>query len=366
MMSIMSNSSKTKTKPIWEIITLRYLLIIYIVLCILIAGLNFGYAAGATEEVREVITKVWHLYENQFKTLLIIVGCILTLRISKSRPKLQRRNLMGFTIAALVIHICGPILTSNPDLYFFSMPLPWSTIGLQAMIPKSNFYQSHLPYWGVAGMTASVIVFWIINGIVFIGTLLLGRRLQCSHLCLFNGFISETFSPVFPVLGKGISQKLKKLKSFLRLLKWALLILAVLFVIVWLYSLLSGRYNESILQPLSDVEVYKYLSLELLFAMFLWVVFTGRGYCYYCPLGTVLGYISKLSGQRIDTDKSKCLECGKCNRSCPMDIEIMESAIKKECIRDNLCVGCGHCIDTCPTETLEYSTNFLKYIRRDS
>lgn len=367
MMCIMSNSSKskTKTKPVWEIITLRYLLIIYIILCLLIAGLNFGYASNAPEEVSKLITKIWHIYENQFKTLLIITGCILTLRVAKNRPKLQRRNLMGFTIAALVIHIIGPILTSNPDLYFFSMPLPWSTIGLQAMIPESELYQSHLPYWGVTGMTASVIVYWSINGIVFIGTALMGRRLQCSNLCLFNGFISEAFSPAFPVLGKKNKLGAKKLKNFLSFLKWTLLILALFFVTIWIYALFSGTYNHNLLQQLSDIEVYKYLSLELLFAMFLWVVFTGRGYCYYCPLGTVLGYVSKFAGQRIETDKTECIKCNKCNKSCPMDIEIMESAIKREHVKDNLCVGCGHCVDTCPVNTLEYTTKFLKYIKRD-
>lgn len=359
----MGNISKTKSKQPWEVITLKYLLVIYIILCLLIAGLNFGYAPKASEEIKGVITKIWHIYENQFKTLLIIVGSILTLRISKRKPKLQRRNLIGFTVAALVIHIIGPIMTNNPDLYFYSMPLPWSTIGLQSMVTESVFYQSHITYWGVAGMTASVMVFWGLNIVVFVGTLLMGRRFQCSTICLFNGFISESFDLAFPVIGKRKRGTSRRFKLFLISLKWLMLIVSILFVIVWFYTLFSGTYHADIFEVLADVEVYKYLSLELLFAMFLWVVFTGRGYCYYCPLGTVLGYLSRLAGQKIETDKNKCITCNQCNNSCPMNIEIMERAKSRESVVDPLCVGCGHCIDSCPTDTLEYSTNFLKRIK---
>nr|WP_281389051.1 4Fe-4S dicluster-binding protein [Spirochaeta isovalerica] len=98
--------------------------------------------------------------------------------------------------------------------------------------------------------------------------------------------------------------------------------------------------------------------------MFFWVAFTGRGYCYYCPLGTVLGWVSRLAGQRIRTDISDCIKCGKCNVSCPMGIEIKMSAEEKKDVYSSLCVGCGHCVDICPVGTLEYSTAFLGKIRR--
>ncbi|MBE6067196.1 MAG: hypothetical protein E7211_05755 [Clostridium lundense] len=51
--------------------------------------------------------------------------------------------------------------------------------------------------------------------------------------------------------------------------------------------------------------------------MFFWVAFIGRGYCYYCPLGTVLGIIGKAAGQKITTDNAKCAQCSKCNSACP-------------------------------------------------
>jgi hypothetical protein len=71
-------------------------------------------------------------------------------------------------------------------------------------------------------------------------------------------------------------------------------------------------------------------------AMFFWVVFLGRGYCYYCPLGTVLAWVGKLAGQQINTNKSKCTKCNQCNAICPMSIDIKSKAEKGK--KSRLCV----------------------------
>lgn len=98
--------------------------------------------------------------------------------------------------------------------------------------------------------------------------------------------------------------------------------------------------------------------------MFLWIIFTGRGYCYYCPLGTVLSGISRIAGQKIVTDKTECIHCKKCDIVCPMNISISALAREKKAVADSLCVGCGHCVDVCPVNTLEYSTKILDIIKR--
>jgi polyferredoxin len=99
-------------------------------------------------------------------------------------------------------------------------------------------------------------------------------------------------------------------------------------------------------------------------AMFFWIVFTGRGYCYYCPLGTVLGLISKIAGQKITTNNSKCIQCGKCSETCPMSIDIKSAAFYGKDVVDIRCVGCGHCVDACPTKTLSYTTKVLSILKK--
>jgi polyferredoxin len=70
----------------------------------------------------------------------------------------------------------------------------------------------------------------------------------------------------------------------------------------------------------------------------------GRLYCnMICPVGTLLGLISKVSLFRINFNESKCTRCGRCSIVC-----------KSSCI-DSLdhdidvsrCVNCFNCISTC-------------------
>jgi polyferredoxin len=101
-------------------------------------------------------------------------------------------------------------------------------------------------------------------------------------------------------------------------------------------------------------------------AMFFWVAFIGRGYCYYCPLGTVLSGLSRLADQRIDTARTHCVACGRCTESCPMAIDVRAAAVDGQPLRHSRCVGCGRCVDACPTKTLTYTTRFLDRARRES
>ena len=341
----------------WETKTLKALIIVYIFLCLVIAGLNYGLPSSASPTTQELVTKLWHFYENQFKTVLIITGSILTLRIAGRRAKEQRKNLIGFVCAALVVHIVGPILLHSGDLYFFSMPLPWSTTALQLATDQSVFYQSHLPLWGAAGISAILVFYGVYSAIVYGGTILLGRRWQCSTLCLFNGFISESFSPAFPVLGKKRALSGRK-RTVFAFAKWTMLSVSVLITSFWLYAVFF-EVNRRAASLIGTIEIAKYLSLELLVAMLLWLVFSGRGYCYYCPMGTVLGWISRLAGQKIRTDRTQCVNCRKCDTVCPMGIEISVSAMDGKDVTDSRCVGCRHCVDSCRVGTLEYTTRFL-------
>jgi ferredoxin-type protein NapH len=342
-----------------ELVLLKVILWTYIILCLVIAGLNFGYVPKADPDVAKLINSFWHLYENEIKTIFIILGSWLTWRIiSKSqRTTLRKANLLGLIISAMVVHIVGPWILSNKELYFFTMPLPWSTTPLQLLYPSSSFYLSRVPVWGVRGVSVALFFYLFVCVVVLVGTLLFGRRWQCSTLCLFNGFASEVFAPVTPLLGKRKPVKATSLKVFM-VIKWLFFGMALFFTCWWILFLakvpLIGTPSL-----LSKIEVYKYLSTELLMAMFFWVAFTGRGYCYYCPLGTTLALLSKISKQHIATQVTHCIQCNRCNFACPMSIDIKYKAILGQAVTDLRCVGCGHCVDVCPTKTLLYSTTFL-------
>lgn len=70
----------------------------------------------------------------------------------------------------------------------------------------------------------------------------------------------------------------------------------------------------------------------------------GRTYCNtICPVGTVLGFLSRRSLLRITIDKEKCNACGLCSRRCKAScIDGREHRVDY-----SRCVACMDCIDTC-------------------
>lgn len=78
----------------------------------------------------------------------------------------------------------------------------------------------------------------------------------------------------------------------------------------------------------------------------------GRTYCNtICPVGTILGLLSRYSLFRIVIDKEKCNSCGLCSRKCKA------SCIngKEHSIDYSRCVACMDCIDTCKHNAISFT-----------
>lgn len=79
--------------------------------------------------------------------------------------------------------------------------------------------------------------------------------------------------------------------------------------------------------------------------------FSGRTYCNtVCPVGTLLGYVSKFSLMKPHIDVSKCNGCTKCARNCKASC-IDPKAHKIDYSR---CVACMDCIEKCSTGAISY------------
>lgn len=343
---------------------LKYLLAFYIVFCFIVAGLNFGLAKHVSLEKVRAINAVYEFFENELKTLLIILCSFLSLKAFRNSAKrrLYRGSLLMFSVSALLIHILLPLITGNREIYYTAMPLPWATTGLQLLTKESSFYIRHVPLWGLSGISAAVVFFIFMNIFVGLVTLLFGRRVQCAGLCLLNGFAAEIWAPVLPLFGKERKANSGTLRvlSILRIVMFALSVT----LSIWWLLFISGIHLFVHQDFVAQLELIKYLSLELMAAMTFWVFWGGRGYCYYCPLGTFLSLLARIGRQRIRTDLNTCVACGLCTKSCSLSIDVAEFAKKREPVTSSLCVGCGHCVDACPTKTLRYETTFLNLIRR--
>jgi ferredoxin len=83
----------------------------------------------------------------------------------------------------------------------------------------------------------------------------------------------------------------------------------------------------------------------------------GRIYCNsICPVGTVLGLLSKFSLFKIRIDESTCNSCGSCGRKC-----------KASCIDTKLhsidysrCINCFDCIEVCSQTSISFSYAYPK------
>lgn len=77
----------------------------------------------------------------------------------------------------------------------------------------------------------------------------------------------------------------------------------------------------------------------------------GRTYCNtICPVGTILGFLSRFSWFRPAIDKSKCVDCGLCSKNCKASC-IDLSAHQIDYSR---CVDCMDCIDKCRKGAISY------------
>lgn len=94
--------------------------------------------------------------------------------------------------------------------------------------------------------------------------------------------------------------------------------------------------------------VFPILFLTLIFYL---TIKSGRLYCNtICPIGSLLGIISKFTFFKIKIDENSCIECGKCETVCKANC--INSDTKE--IDFTRCVSCFNCFESCPTGGLKY------------
>ncbi|MBN1835142.1 MAG: 4Fe-4S binding protein, partial [Spirochaetales bacterium] len=79
-----------------------------------------------------------------------------------------------------------------------------------------------------------------------------------------------------------------------------------------------------------------------------------RLFCkYLCPMGAFLGLISRASLFKVRRNPVTCIDCGACDRSCPVNIEVSS----RDTVHDWECINCNECVNSCPVpDTLRVTT----------
>lgn len=147
---------------------------------------------------------------------------------------------------------------------------------------------------------------------------------------IFGRFASNLFSPVYRLINNVLAYFAERWNSY-----------AFYHVDVYIKSL-----------PMFIIAIAYFLTITVL------AFVNGRWYCNnICPVGTVLGCLSKFSLFKPHFDEEKCVSCGLCEKNCRC------SAIdsKKHEIDYSKCVACFNCISKCNKGAMKYG--YHKYMK---
>ena len=77
----------------------------------------------------------------------------------------------------------------------------------------------------------------------------------------------------------------------------------------------------------------------------------NRAFCkYICPITVFLKPMTYFSLMRITCNKEKCINCGKCKRVCPMNVDVTDNSRNR--LYGTECIKCMECVMNCPKGAL--------------
>ena len=220
--------------------------------------------------------------------------------------------------------------------------------------------------------------FGVVIGLVLL-TLLMGR-IYCSVICPL-GVLQDIFG-WFGKKAKKNRYTYSKPLSILRYVMLGVLVVALVAGFTSVAALIApysafGRIASTFLAPVyqlgnnllaswaESMDSYAFYSVDIwwkggitfvvalvtLVALFVLAFKNGRTYCNtICPVGTVLGFLSRYSYLKPVIDTTKCNGCGLCARNCKASC--IDS--KNHAIDYSRCVVCLDCIDKCRQGAIKY------------
>ena len=200
------------------------------------------------------------------------------------------------------------------------------------------------PEIALLGLSLSVITIWLIITLFF-------GRIYCSTLCPL-GAVMDLASRTRK------RERVYRYKKPLTALR--LIILAIVFLLIvsrlafarrWLLPF--GLY-ESMLERITQPQVIgATLISALIFALIAITAFLrGRLFCNtLCPMGTLLGMLSRRSLFHMDINTDRCTQCRRCVDVCKAQcIDLQDHVIDM-----SRCVVCFDCLPQCPDDAITYT-----------
>ncbi|EKQ56180.1 MULTISPECIES: 4Fe-4S binding protein [unclassified Clostridium] len=199
--------------------------------------------------------------------------------------------------------------------------------------------------------TIIILVITLIIALIF-------RRSFCGLICPF-GALQEFFG----VIGKKVFRKRfvmqESVDKPLRYLKYIVFLVTLYFAWktagLWINPYDPWAAYGHVSAGVESLTSEYSIGFSVLIVILIGSLLYDRFFCkYLCPMGAVYGIVSKLSPAKITRNESTCVNCGICNKNCPVNIKVSEL---KE-IKSAECINCQSCILSCPkNNTLEFKVS---------
>lgn len=204
-------------------------------------------------------------------------------------------------------------------------------------------------------VTGSFIVF----GLMFLSALFLGR-LWCGWACP-AGALQEIGAPIND--RPAPRRRLDWIK-WLIWLPWIGLI-AVLAIQAGGYRAVDPFFQLDGGLTLLQTEPPWFIVYYVIIALFLGLalVFGRRAGCHticwmapFMIVGRKARNLFRWPALRLKADEEACIDCGRCDRACPMSLNVNEM-VHADTMENSGCILCGSCVDTCPKDVIHYTVS---------
>ena len=200
-----------------------------------------------------------------------------------------------------------------------------------------------------------------LNVVVILGIMLVNfliGRLYCSVVCPM-GIFQDIFIWFHRIIfGKKRPYRYRKPQNWVR---YTVLVLFVILMVLGINGIatLVAPYSAyaRMVANIHGTGLVHWVAIATLCCVGVMSFMYGRLWCNtLCPVGTLLGLISKYSLFGIRIDPEKCVACGKCEKRCKANCINLESKI----VDGSRCVMCFNCLGHCKQGAITISRDSRK------
>jgi ferredoxin-type protein NapH len=203
---------------------------------------------------------------------------------------------------------------------------------------RVNFQFSELVFDAFAIIVTGALIQFIIARLIM--PFIVGNAF-CSWVC-WDGAIFELTQKLLPK-----SKSIKDRSGFMAIGYLIFIVLLATVVSQWRNPALDK--NQRIWWIIGE-------NIFLLTTGFTLSYFWGRrAYCrIFCPFITLSGVVSRFSIFKITpVNSGNCTGCGKCNKACPMLIDVSSYVKDMKRINNRSCILCEQCVSSCNNECIK-------------